>query len=492
MGRCFRSESTRLSASRRIVGLTLTCIMAALTVPVLALAAQESPRSLDPPPPITLHAATTAEERSPVVRPASSAELRIRAAPEITGLNNLVLEALKTNPDIQAMHKERIAARSRIAPAGALDDPMLEAGLVNVPTDNFRLDREEMTMKMVGIAQRFPYPGKRALRETIASKEAEGIGHGFWETAGRVARDVKVAYFDLALVREMRRVAIENRATLERFLEVAESRYRAGQVGIADVLKAQVQITRMLDELIRLDREEPSIVAELNRALGRAANHVVPATILPVLQHPKLDLDALHEAALRNRPQLAALRSTIARAETSAQLARKDFYPDFDLRFAYGQRDNAPDGMRRSDMVSVTVAINLPLWRESKREPKVAEAQAMREQVRAQLQAQQNEISAKLRQQIAIAEQSLRSASLYVNDLRPQADLAVEAALVAYQANRGDLFSLLDNQMAFFNVSVSRASAVAAQAKAFAEIEFLTGELAAHPPEFLRAMEDAP
>ena len=492
MGRCFRSESTRFSVRRRTVGLPLIRMAAALTIPGLALAAQDSHHSLDPPPPLVRHAGTTVEESKPVARPAGSAELRIRAAPEITGLNNLVLEALQANPEIQAMHKERIAARSRIAPAGALDDPMLEAGLVNVPTDNFRLDREEMTMKMVGIAQRFPYPGKRALRETVASKEAEGIGHGFWETAGRVARDVKVAYFDLALVREMRRVAIENRATLERFLEVAESRYRAGQVGIADVLKAQVQITRMLDELIRLDREEPSIIAELNRALGRAANHVAPVTVLPALQRPNLDLDALHEAALRNRPQLAALRSTIARAETSAELARKDFYPDFDLRFSYGQRDNAPDGMRRSDMVSVTVAINLPLWRESKREPKVAEAQAMREQVRAQLQAQQNEIGAKLRQQIAIAEQSLRSASLYVNDLRPQADLAVEAALVAYQANRGDLFSLLDNQMALFNVSVSRASAVAAQAKAFAEIEFLTGELAAHPPEFLRAMGDAP
>jgi cobalt-zinc-cadmium efflux system outer membrane protein len=492
MGKWFRSGSSGSSGSRRSLGVPVSCMAAALTIPVLPLAAQDSSRSLEPPPPLSLHAAAPAEQKSPVVRPAGPVEQRIRAAPEIPGLNNLVLEALQANPEIEAMHKERIAARSRIAPAGALDDPMLEAGLVNVPTDNFRFDREEMTMKMVGIAQRFPYPGKRALRESIASKEAEGIGHGFWEAAGRVARDVKVAYFDLALVREMRRVAIENRATLERFLLVAESRYRAGQAGLADVFKAQVQITRMLDELIRLDREEPMIVAELNRALGRAANHVAPATVLPVLQRPSLDLEALREAALRNRPQLAALRSTIARAEKSTELARKDFYPDFDLRFAYGQRDNAPDGMRRSDMVSITVAVNLPLWRETKREPKVAEAQAMREQVRAQLQAQQNEISAKLRQQIAIAEQSVRSASLYANDLRPQAELAVEAALVAYEVNRGDLFSLLDNQMAVFNVSVSRAAALTAQAKAFAEIEFLTGELAAHPPEFLRAMGDVP
>src|SRR5512139_78580 len=117
MRKCFRSGSTRSSGSKRSVGVPLFCMAAALTIPVLALAAQESYRSLDPPP-LVRHDGTTAEESSSPARPASPVELRIRAAPEITGLNNLVLEALQANPEIQAMQKERIAARSRIAPAG--------------------------------------------------------------------------------------------------------------------------------------------------------------------------------------------------------------------------------------------------------------------------------------------------------------------------------------------------------------------------------------
>lgn len=121
--------------------------------------------------------------------------------------------------------------------------------------------------------------------------------------------------------------------------------------------------------------------------------------------------------ALRNNPEIAA--------------ARKEYYPDFDVRFSYGQRDSMPDGTRRSDMVNFIVAINLPVWRQNKIEPRVAEAQAMREQAINLYQAQRNEVAMKLRQQVAAVEQSLRSARLYQNDILPQARLTVEAVLIA-------------------------------------------------------------
>ncbi len=396
------------------------------------------------------------------------------AAQEDPELARLVKEAAENNPELAAAGREAEASASRVEPAAALDDPMLEMGLVNVPTPSFDLRREDMTMKMIGVTQRLPYPGKRALRREAAEKEAQAAGHNLRELRNRVRRDVKIAYFDLALVDESQRLTQRNLGVLEQFSSIAESRYSVGQASQADVLKAQTQRARMQEELIKLGRERPTLEAELNRALGRAGtpSAVTPAALRPVKAN--LDFEALRASARANRPLLLGQQSSIGRNLKAMELARKDYYPDFDVRFSYGQRDNF-EGMRREDMISFIVAINLPVWRNSKREPRVAEAQAMHDQASAMYQARVNETDAMLRQQVAAADQSVRSARLYETALLPQARLAADASIAAYRVGRVDFFSLLDSQMTLFNVQIGYAAALAGHSKALAEIELLTG-----------------
>ena len=396
------------------------------------------------------------------------------AAQEDPELARLLKEAAENNPELVAARREAEASASRVEPAAALDDPMLELGLVNVPVPSWDLRREDMTMKMIGVAQRLPYPGKRALRREAAEKEAEAAGHNLRELLNRVRRDVKIAYFDLALVDESQRLTQRNLGVLEQFSSIAESRYSVGQASQADVLKAQTQRARMQEELIKLGRERPMLEAELNRALGRAA---APAAVTPAALRPvkaNLDFEALRASARVNRPMLLGQQSSIGRNVKALELARKDYYPDFDVRLSYGQRDNF-EGMRREDMITFTVAINLPIWRQSKREPRVAEAQAMHDQASAMYQARVNETDSMLRQQLATAEQSVRSARLYETALLPQARLAADASIAAYRVGRVDFFSLLDSQMTFFNAQIGYAAALAGHNKALAEIELLTG-----------------
>lgn len=400
------------------------------------------------------------------------------AAQNATPLQDLIAEAVRNNPEIQAARREQEAAEHRIAPAGALDDPMLEAGVVSVPTDSFRFDREDMTMKMIGLSQRFPYPGKRKLREDVAAREAESTAHGYREMVNRVVRETKIAYFDLALVLESIRLIEKNKSILQQFLKIAEGRYSVGQASQADVLKAQTQLSKMAEELVKMGREQPMFEAELLRAAGRRADMPAPVPQTPELREVRLAFDVLREQAFRERPQLLALQSTIARTEKSAELMRKDAYPDFDVRFSYGQRDRMPDGTRRPDMVNLVVAINLPVWRERKINPRISEARAMREQASNMYQAQRNEVAMKLRQQVAAAEQNLRSARLYRNDILPQARLTVDAALAAYRVNRADVMTLLDSQMNVYNFEIAHAAAVANYNKALAEIDLLVGKSA--------------
>ena len=124
----------------------------------------------------------------------------------------------------------------------------------------------------------------------------------------------------------------------------------------------------------------------------------------------------------------------------------------------------------------MTVAVNLPVWRGNKIEPRIMESQALRDQAVNLYQAQSNEIAARLRQQVAIAEQSLKSIKLYQNAILPQAKLTVESALAAYQVNRVDFLTLLDNQMTVFDYETNLISAIANYNKALAEIDLLVGK----------------
>ncbi len=398
-----------------------------------------------------------------------------------SALRRLIEDALAHNPEIAAASHEREAASHRISPAGALDDPMFEAGLINVPVQPLRLNREDMTMKMLGISQRFPYPGKRALREEVAAKDAESAAFGYRETVNRVVREIKLTYYDLALVDRSIEVVERNRRLVEQLLRIAEGRYSVGQGAQADLLRAQTQLAKMSEELLRMRRERRTMQADLARAIGRSGEAAPIQPAMPGLEPTLSAVEELRETALRNRPQLLGLKTLIDKGQKALDLARKDYYPDFDVRFQYGLRERDLEAMRRPDVFSLTVAINLPVWGKQKLDPKVAEAQAMREQAISMYQAQENELVAKLRQQVAIAEQSRESAKLYETGILPQARLALESALAAYRVNRVDFPMLLDSQMSVLNYEVNHAAAVVAYNKALAEIDQLTGNSIAGP-----------
>ncbi len=423
--------------------------------------------------------AAQASEARPVERElmrfASAAASERAAYTAGVSLSELVAEALQNNPEIKAAEKEREAARSRVLPAGTLDDPMLELGVLNVPVRSPGFSREDMTMKMLGLSQRIPYPGKRDLRRDIAERNAESVMHAYEEAVNRIAREVKTTYYDLALVQESGRVVAQNRTIVGHLLKIVEGRHSVGRAAQVDVLKAQTQLSRLSEESIKIDRERPMLESELNRLLNRVPHTPAPLAALPVLDRSAVSGADLQESAWAGRPQLRALHAMVNRSERAVELARKDRYPDFDLRFSYGQRDNMPDGTRRADLFSMTVAINLPVWRATKTEPRIAEAQAMHDQALSLLEAQRVETGTKLHHQMATAEQSLRSARLYRDEILPQTRLTFEATLSSYQQNRGELMPIFDVQMSILNAELGYASAVTNYHKALAEIEFLIG-----------------
>ena len=387
----------------------------------------------------------------------------------------LVAEALANNPEIAAAQSELEAARQRVPAAGALDDPMLELGVINAPLEPLSLRRDEMTMKMLGLGQRLPFPGKRGLRRAVAEADALSIGHAVGEVANRIERDVRVAYEELAFNEEAQRIVVESRVALEQLATLARSRYEVGQAAQSDALDAHIELERLGVELLQLQADSAAVQSELQRLLGRsAATPRIHAAAPQLAADPGPD-PAFPGAAIGDRPQLQALQALVERSSRSVDLARREYYPDFDLKLQYGQRERAPDGMPRDDMVSLTVGFNLPIWRKSRLEPQVAGALAMRRQAQSLLLAQQLETQAALETQLATARQWRATAERYQDTLLPQARAATASALAAYRVGRVDFLTLRQAQLRVFSVSADLAKAIASHNKAIAEIGLLVG-----------------
>ena len=387
----------------------------------------------------------------------------------------LVAEALANNPEISAAQSELEAARQRVPAAGALDDPMLEFGVINAPLESLSLQRDDMTMKMLGLGQRLPFPGKRGLRRAVAEADAESVGLAVREIANRVERDVRVAYEELAFNEEAQRIVIESRVALEQLAALARSRYEVGQAAQSDALDAHIELERLGVEQLQLQADNAAVQSELQRLLGRSG--VVPrihAAAPQLAADPGPDPASLG-VAIGDRPQLQALQVLVERSSRSIELARREYYPDFDLKLQYGQRERAPDGMPRDDMVSLTVGFNLPIWRKSRLEPQVAGALAMRRQAQSLLLAQQLETQAALETQLAAARQWRATAERYQDTLLPQARAATASALAAYRVGRVDFLTLRQAQLREFSVSADLAKAIASHNKAIAEIGLLVG-----------------
>ncbi len=392
------------------------------------------------------------------------------AAKVPTPLEALVTEALQHNPDIRAARLEHEAALARRAPARALEDPMLEFGVVNASLP-LSLRRDDMTMQMLGLSQKLPFPGKRRLREAVAGTDAEAIGHAVEETTNRVVRDLRIAYANLALADRAIVLTGRTQDALRALASISASRYAVGRGSESDVLRAGARSAQVQQDLLRLHADRQVAESEIRRLVGRAGTDgmIVPVTATSFAEKEPPAGDGA------GRPQLAALRAMEARGELELALAERDYFPDIELRLGYGHRERSLEGMPRDDMVTMTFAVNLPLWRKDRLAPRVAEARALRARAAAMSESQRLETRAGIEQQVARAAEARETLALYRSTLLPQSHAATEAARVAWEAGSGDFGTVLDAAMREYDASLAELTALAAQHHASAEIAFLNG-----------------
>jgi outer membrane protein TolC len=351
---------------------------------------------------------------------------------------------------------------------------MLEFGIVNLPT-NFSFREEDMTMKEIGISQRFPVPGKRPLMREMAEKESEAVSTDIEDKANRIIKEVKIVYYELSHVYRAREVTQRNKQIFETLAKIAETRYATGEGIQQDVLKAHVEISRMADELIMLDQKRAALEAKLYSLLNRTGGVSMGEPEELNFRSFAFTLEELQKTALDSNPTLKAMKTMIEAKEKAHGLAELDYYPDFRVRFAYGQRDDSPE-MARRDMLTGMVEMNIPIFFESKQSRKVAETLADIQTLKAQYRAMQNEIFYMIASMASMVQRTERQLELYKTGIIPQASMQIKSALSAYTVNKIDFMSLLDSQMTLYRYELEYHEALTEYEKNLASLEATVGK----------------
>jgi outer membrane protein, heavy metal efflux system len=402
---------------------------------------------------------------------ACSAALAQPASP--LSLNEALQLAADQSPQLTAQRYGISAAEQAIPRARELPDPKLILGVDNLPVtgpDQFSLTRDFMTMRKVGVMQDFVHGEKRSLKGKLAENVAAREQAILTDAQAGLRRDVASAWVERYFAEQMAQAVDAQLREAQLQSDALQAGIKSGKTPAGDLLAAQLTVQTLLDRRAEFEKQSGRAKAMLSRWVGDAATRPLAALTLPALASQQASL-ADH---VTHHPHLQSLDRQIDVVQTEASLAQASTKPDWNLELTYQQR-----GSSYSNMVSVQVSIDLPVFQRNRQGSDIAVKMAQLRQAR--------ELKDDaLRQHLAEAQAAWSDwdaararLARFDASLLPLAHERVQAALASYRGGKGNLSAVLAARHDETDVKLQKLQLEADQARAYAQLlYFLPGESA--------------
>jgi outer membrane protein TolC len=353
--------------------------------------------------------------------------------PEQEDLGALISEALSRHPRMKAA-EARYAAASALPPqAGSLPDPVLGLKAVNLRVDDVALDSSPMAGLELSFQQGLLFPGKRGRRRSVAEAIEQTEFTRTELVAAETRARVESAYWHYAMADRVEQITRENITVLEQIVDMAHSRFAVGGGAQQDILQAQSTLAELGAQLLQRAQETSTAGKALNTAVGRAPNgHLGTASPAP-LDSIRLNADEISRLSSEASPSIRVQMSLVERGRSALEEAKHDRWPNVGLAAGYRFRDPAGDTTDGADMFFL--ALNRRVQQEaSQLTEAIAEEMDERLSVGLSVETLLDEIR-RLRNQTL----------MYVDQVLPQDELALEASLSDYSVARVGFLSILEN-----------------------------------------------
>ena len=382
--------------------------------------------------------------------------------------------ALADDPGVSRIESSRQALDELAVAAEQLPDPVIKMGLMSLPTDTFDFGQEAMTQVQVGVVQKFPRGRSRELRSDQYELRAAGLDEAARDRVLQTALAVRELYVDVVKHRELAHINGEAIAAFAEVADITRDYYATGRVQQQDVLQAAVELAKVEDRASRIAQDEEQARSRLSAWIGDAA-YTTFEDDWPALA-PPADAAAL-EAGLTMHPRVQALQKNIAAAETGVELARQRYKPEFGVDLTYGGRSgNNLDGSPRSDLLSLMVVMDVPLFTRNRQDRLVAAQVAETSAVRYTLDDVLRRMRGEIESQAAAQRRLQERLALFEETLLPQAEFSSEASMNAYRSSLVDLTTLLRAQITEFELQSEYVRLRAELFKTRARLHYLAGD----------------
>ena len=389
---------------------------------------------------------------------------------DVIRLEEIIDEALKNNLQLHAIKDHITALDQKAGQASSLPNPMLSLGLMNVPVDTFDLDQEAMTQKTIGIMQRFPFPGKRELKKEIAEMDVLRSEEDREILKLWIAKEIKKSFYSLYFTNKALEITKRNKKLLEEFLRIAETKYSVGRGVQQDILKAQVELSKLLERIISLREKRNSLKARLNHFMNRLPQSPLGDPGKIMLSEIDFSVDQLQQTLGNGHPLIKKLQARVDMEKKKLKLAEREYYPDINLSLQYGQRDDKGT-IDRPDFASAMVQLKLPLWHKTREGKKVKEVTARVSETENKLQFVRNNLYYRVVKLKEEMDRNHEQALLFRDGIIPQATASLDSAVAGYQVNKVDFLTLLNNQITLFKFEIEYIRAIKDHEITLAEME---------------------
>ena len=349
--------------------------------------------------------------------------------------------ALAAEPGQEALRARAASLEEQAVVASALPDPMLRLGLNNYPIQSGGFTTEGMTNIGATYRQAFPRGDTRALGNQKFTRLADAQLQEADARGKDVLASTRVAWLDLYYWSKARDLVRESRPFFEDLVTVTRSLYAVGRRNQQDVLRAELELSRLDDRLIDIERQQLRARAQLGEWIGDDARRRVADKLPQWDDAPPLE-DLL--TALREHPALQAADARIAAQEAGVELAEQRSKPGWALDVGYSYRNGSlPNGDPRSDFVTVGVTVDLPFFSKKSVDSTLSAALQDRTAARSDKERLLRSLESRLNAEYSRWQELSRRLALYEERILVQASDHAQAALLAYQNDRGDFADVM-------------------------------------------------
>ena len=404
--------------------------------------------------------------------PSSAPDPSLPAGPTAVPLTveNAVAQALESNAEIRAAVRRLSLAQAKTTTAGSLDDPMFMVRDWGTPLRKpWDLNQAQM---MFSVQQTFLSKEKRNARSRVAGDDVEAEASDLESTRQEVAAAVRKACADLMRNGDQRRLLDRQAALLKEAVSATLVQYTTGKVPQADVLQAQMALTRLDEQLIELDEERDTTRAGLNTLMGRRPDEELEIAGDYATARKLPSIEELERLVILHRPELAGLRTEIAKSKDEAHTTRLGMKPDFTVALGYMLM---PAGSSSRNAYMAEMTTNLPWWNRARHEGEAKQADAATDVAEAELEARSSAVFLEVRRAEIATLAAEKRVKVYRDTLLPQADAAFKASTAAYQNNRAQFLTLIESQNLLLEIQTAYYKASSETDAGIAELERAIG-----------------